>query len=127
MLKNDTYKQNLNTNIRDLLLHDIKEIIEYKKNDITYGLLAGSFGIYNYRMQDINSFIFDEIAKKYRINNKNEFKKGISFIKENAHLYAPLVDHDKTKFSNLVHNDCYDELTKIIGMTPDEYLSSLLA
>ncbi|WP_395477166.1 hypothetical protein [Rickettsia endosymbiont of Pantilius tunicatus] len=127
MLKNDTYKQNLNTNIRDLLLHDIKEIIEYKKNDITYGLLAGSFGISNYRMQDINSFIFDEIAKKYRINNKNEFKKGISFIKENAHLYAPLVDHDKTKFSNLVHNDCYDELTKIIGMTPDEYLSSLLA
>lgn len=127
MLKNDTYKQNLNMNIRGSLLHDFKEVIEYKKNDITYGLLTGSFGIHNYRMQDINSFIFDEIAKKYRINNKDEFKKGISFIKENAHLYAPLIDHDKTKFSNLVHNDCYDELTKIIGMTPDEYLSSLSA
>ncbi|HJD66633.1 MAG TPA: hypothetical protein LFV91_06380 [Rickettsia endosymbiont of Bembidion nr. Transversale] len=124
MLKNDTYKENLNANIRDSLLQDIREVIEYKKNDITYGLLTGSFGIYNYRMQDINSFIFDEIAKKYR-NNKDEFKKGISFIKENAHLYAPLIDHDKTKFSNLVHDDCYQELTEIIGMTPEEYLNSL--
>ncbi|HJD60916.1 MAG TPA: hypothetical protein LFV90_01885 [Rickettsia endosymbiont of Columbicola hoogstraali] len=64
MLKNDTYKENLNANIRDSLLQDIREVIEYKKNDITYGLLTGSFGIFNYRMQDINSFIFDEIAKK---------------------------------------------------------------
>ncbi len=53
------------------------------------------------------------------------FLSKLQFIKENAHLYAPLIDHDKTKFSNLVHEDCYQELTKIIGMTPEEYLNSL--
>ena len=67
------YKENLNANIRDL--QDIREVIEYKKNDITYGLLTGSFGIHNYRMQDINSFIFDEIAKNTVLIIKMSLRK----------------------------------------------------
>lgn len=85
-----------------------------------------------YNREDVNSMIFDKVAEKYGTKDKSAFKEYIHIIRNNymdieyaGHIRAGCESYKVPKFCRLVNDDCYKELTDIIGVTPDAYLEAV--
>ncbi|MGX6960218.1 MAG: hypothetical protein ACIPMY_03045 [Rickettsia endosymbiont of Pentastiridius leporinus] len=85
-----------------------------------------------YERKDVNSMIFDKVAEKYGTKDKSAFKEYIHIIRNSytheeyaGRVAAGCETYKVPKFDMLVNDDCYKELTEIIGVTPDSYLEGL--
>ena len=135
MLKNNTYKQALNQNDKHLKdrVMVILGCIDSNIRSNYYTKIVEEKPESEYREFSnvaLNSYMFDLLIEKSESNNEDheklvkKFKKCIFFIQTNVHSYIP-ENYGNTKFNNLVDEDCYKNITEIIGTTPDEYLNSI--